>query len=399
MKTIITIFLKELKETLRDRRTLITMIVIPVLIFPLIFKLTSSLSNNFSKKTATKTLVVGYSGEDNRLMNDLQFSEKNAANFLWIQLKDSLEIKELISSDSIDAGVFYHTGFDQALSANETAKITLFHDATDIGYKERLEGAIQQFNAQITQERLDSLNINKAIFSAIQVDESNVASSREMIGKLAGGMLPYIFIIFGFIGCMYPAIDLFTGEKERGTIETLLTTPVPRWQILTGKMGVVVLSGLIAASFALTGLYFSFQNMPGGEEVDELNTVLNLMFTGKTLLLMFLLILPLIVFFAGLLIPITVYAKSFKEAQSIITPLNMAVLIPAMIGMFPGIEYSLQTAFIPVVNVVLATKEIMAGTINYTLYIGTLASLLIYAIIAIILSHRQFGKESNVSTN
>lgn len=396
---IFTIFKKELKETLRDRRTLIVMIVIPALMFPLIFKLTTSLSKGMAEKAATKTLKVGYVGQDNSLLTDLKSESGGVGKYEWKQFDDTLKIQQAIQADSIDLGLFFDAGFDEAIRASQSAKVVIIHDATDLGYKERLEDRIQEYNTKVTQKRLDSLNISRQVFSAVEIHDSNVASAQEMIGKLAGGMLPYIFIIFGFIGCMYPAIDLFTGEKERGTVETLLTTPIPRWQILAGKMGVVVLSGLIAAVFAMGGLYFSAQSLPGGGKMAELSIVLDSMFTIGTLILMFALIIPLVIFFAGLMIPITVYAKSFKEAQSIITPLNIAVIVPAMVGMFPGVEYSVQTAFIPVVNVVLATKEIIAGTIDYGLYAGTLFSLLAFAVLAVLISHRQFGKENNISSN
>lgn len=396
---IFTIFKKELKETLRDKRTLIVMIVIPALMFPLIFKLTSSMTSGLTEKAASKTLIVGYVGESEALLSDLQTKSETEGKYEWKKFRDTAAIQSAIKSDSIQLGLYIASDFDQAIKENKTAKVKVFHDATDIGYKERLEQKILTFNEKITEQRLQSLNINRQLFTAIDIQETNVASTQEMIGKMAGGMLPYIFIIFGFIGCMYPAIDLFTGEKERGTIETLLTTPTARWKILAGKMGVVVLSGVLAASFALGGLFFSMQNLPGGKEMSELSVVLNSLFSVGTLVTMFALVVPLIVFFAGLMIPITVYAKSFKEAQSIITPLNIVILVPAIIGMFPGVEYSVETAFIPVVNVVLATKEVIAGTIDYTLYTGTLVSLILFAVLAVMLSRRQFGKETNISSN
>lgn len=396
---IFTIFKKELKETLRDRRTLIVMIVIPALMFPLIFKLTSSLSHDLTEKAATKTLVVGYVGESKELLKDLRSESGEEGKYEWKSFKDTIQIREAIQSDSIQLGLYIDADFDADIEANKTAKVRILYNATDIGYKGRLEKKIQDFDVKMTQQRLESLNIDRQVFSAIEIQETNVASTQEMIGKLAGGILPYIFIIFGFIGCMYPAIDLFTGEKERGTIETLLTTPVARWKILAGKMGVVVLSGLLAATFALGGLYFATQDLPGGEKTAELSVVLSSLFSVGTLATMFALVVPLIVFFAGLIIPITVYAKSFKEAQSIITPLNIVILVPAVIGMFPGVEYSIETAFIPVVNVVLATKEIIAGTIDYALYMGTLLSLLAFAVIAVMISHRRFGRENNISSN
>lgn len=395
---IFTIFKKELLETLRDRRTLIVMIVIPVLLFPLIFKITSHFTNNLEEEAATKTLTVGYTDGAESLVVALKTRKGDRGTYKWKKIKDTLHIQQAIKDDSIQLGIYTDTQFGSKIGQNRSAKVKLFFDATDIGYKERLEKKIQSYNQELTMKRLDSMKIDKQLFSAIEIEDANVASTQEMIGKMAGGILPYIFIIFGFLGSMYPAIDLFTGEKERGTIETLLTTPVARWKILIGKMGVVVLSGLMAAAFALFGLYYSIQDLPAGKDMQGVSMVMNSLFNVKSLTTMFLLILPLIVFFAGLLVPITVYAKSFKEAQSIVSPLNIIIILPAMIGMFPGVEYSFGTAFIPVLNVVLATKEILAGTIDYVLYSCTFVSLLAIALLSVWVSHKQFGKETNISS-
>ena len=216
-----------------------------------------------------------------------------------------------------------------------------------------------------------------------------------MIGELVGGFLPYIFIAFGFMGCMYPAIDLFTGEKERGTIETLLTTPVSRWKFLIGKMLVIILSGLMASFFALLGLFLSINFMdiiPDPEIMNVVNQILSIGFVLK----LFLLLLPLTVFFAGIMIPIAVYTKTFKEAQSIIAPLNIIVLLPAMAGLFPGIELNVQTALIPILNIVLTTKGLIGGTIDYSLLILSFSVMVVLAGIAVAVSFKQFGKETNI---
>jgi sodium transport system permease protein len=94
--------------------------------------------------------------------------------------------------------------------------------------------------------------------------------------------------------------------------------------------------------------------------------------------------------------PIAIYAKSFKEAQSIITPLNIVMVLPAMIGFFPGIELNFTTAFIPVVNVVLATKELIGGTLSLGSFLSVFGVMFLLACVAISLSLRQFGKESNI---
>ena len=194
---------------------------------------------------------------------------------------------------------------------------------------------------------------------------------------------------------LYPAIDLFTGEKERKTLETLLTTPVPRWQILVGKMLVIVVSGIAAASFALVGLFLAlnvFELIPNSEVMEVVNSILSISF----ILSLYILLIPLTIFFAGAMIPITIYAKSFKEAQSILTPLNFVIILPAIIGFIPGIELNVQTALIPILNIVLATKELVAGTLEFGLMSMVFAVMTLYAAIAVVFSYRRFEKESNI---
>ena len=108
------------------------------------------------------------------------------------------------------------------------------------------------------------------------------------------------------------------------------------------------------------------------------------------------LLLPLVIFFAGLMIPIAIYAKSFKEAQSIITPLNIVMVLPAMVGFFPGIELNLNTTLIPVVNVVLATKELIAGTLSLPYFLSVFGIMCLLALLSVLISYKQFGKESNI---
>lgn len=393
---IFTIFKKELKDTLRDRRTLIMMLVIPVLVFPIILNIFVGVSASFTKEAAQKTLKVGIVGNDsNYFIEKLNALPEEMGKKELIFLNDSTAMNELIQSDSLDLGIVIPPSFDSSFSQLQPAMIQLYFDATDVGVDDRAKNYVSQIEAIAKQERYINLQIDEQKLIPFQVDYVNVASKKEMIGKLAGGILPYIFIAFGFIGCMYPAIDLFTGEKERGTIETLLTTPVKRWQILFGKMGVVVLSGLLAASAALLGLFLSIEVFHLVEN-EELLSIIHEVLSGEFVLMLYGLLLPLTVFFAGVMIPIAVYAKSFKEAQSIITPLNIIMVLPAMVGFFPGIELDPVTAAIPVINIVLATKELIAGTLDIQLLLISFSVMVTLAVLAVFVSYKQFDKESNI---
>jgi len=393
---IFTIFKKELKETLRDRRTLMMMLVIPILIFPLIINITSSVSSSFQEDAATKKIRIGIV-ESNKgfLANELSQIPSSFGKKEIVKYTDTVSLLKDLKNDKIQLGSFVSAKFQMQLDSMIPAPIVLYFNATDLGMQERAQGYMSVIEQKMQVERFKKLNISKEKINPIVSEYRNIASDKEMIGKLAGGFLPYIFIAFCFMGCMYPAIDLFTGEKERGTIETLLTTPVARWQILFGKMGVVVLSGLLAASAALFGLFMSMETLNGIDNA-ELMAVVHSILSPSFIFLLYCLLIPLTVFFAGVMVPIAVYAKTFKEAQSIITPLNIVMIIPAMVGLFPGVELNGLTACIPVVNIVLSTKELIAGTLDPLLVALSFIVMVILAVLAVFISYRRFDKESNV---
>lgn len=393
---IFTIFKKELLDTLRDRRTLMMMLVIPILVFPVIMNVFFSVSESFQEEAASKTLKVGIVGkEDGFIFSELKGIPDAAGKKELILIRDTAELSALIKSDSIQLGIFESDQTLQQLTIKKPAAYTLFFNATEMGIEDRAETYMKIIEEKLKTARLKELKIEPETIEPLRIDYQNVASNKEMIGKLAGGFLPYIFIAFGFIGCMYPAIDLFTGEKERGTIETLLTTPVPRWQLLFGKMGVVVLSGLTAASAALLGLFLSIEVMDVVEN-EEILKIIHSILSPSFLFMLYGLLIPLTVFFAGVMIPIAVHAKTFKEAQSIITPLNIVMVLPAMVGFFPGIELNAITAMIPVVNVVLATKELIAGTLEIGLLALSFVVMFGLAVLSVIVSYKRFDKETNV---
>jgi sodium transport system permease protein len=395
---IFTIFKKELKETLRDRRTLLMMIVIPVLIIPVILNISVGLMSNVEKEAASKEMRIGIVGKNDSFIAKELISVPSTFGKKKIRFyKDSLSLQKDLKSDNLDLGVVSDPQLEEKLQLKIPVAILWYFDGSEMGMEERAKSYMQFIESKALQKRLEELKINGAQIKPLLPIYKNIASDKEMIGKLAGGFLPYIFIAFGFMGCMYPAIDLFTGEKERGTIETMLVVPVARWKILFGKMGVVIISGLLASTFSLIGLYFSI-NYSETINIPEITNVIQSILTLKFIVILFSLLIPLTIFFAGILIPLAIYAKSFKEAQSIITPLNIVMIIPAMLVSFiPTFELSYSTACIPVINIVLASKDLIAGTLDYGMLAVSFLVMVVFAISSVFLSNYRFGKESNVS--
>jgi sodium transport system permease protein len=390
------IFRKELLDTLRDRRTLMTMLVIPILVFPITLNVFVAVSESFEESASSKTMKIGIVGDHNKnYTRQLEQIPEAVGPKKIIVFKDSLTLRKAIEADRIQLGLIIPTNESTLRARQQTIALNWLLDASEVGRSERanLYGSSLQANAE--KERLRKLGLRAEQIKPMTIQTINCASDKKMVGQLAGGILPYIFIAFGFIGCMYPAIDLFTGEKERGTLETLLTVPVGRWKILIGKMLVVVSSGMLAASCSLLGLFISieFLDLAQNKELLEvIHGILTPYFIGSMLALL----LPLVIFFAGVMIPIAIYAKSFKEAQSIITPLNIVMVLPAMVGFFPGIELNLNTTLIPVVNVVLATKELIAGTLSLPYFLSVFGIMCLLALLSVLISYKQFGKESNI---
>lgn len=394
MKTVATVFKKELIDTVRDRRTLVFMIVIPLLLFPVLFKIMFSVEKSQTKKAEEKQLEV------------VVIDRGNAARFLEIlRGRDDLELIDGIPEDSIqtflqqdrlDGAFVVDASFDDEVTGLKPGRIDLYYKSTDDRriIRNRLREIVDQFEGELLDARFQKLELGRDVTEGINLESHNVASTKEQFGKTIGGFLPYVFILFCFMGAMYPAIDLGAGEKERGTLETLLTAPVNRFHILLGKFGVVVLTGIVSAIVSMVGLYAGLrqsQELPP-EVFDVIIKILGV----DSVLTIFSLLLPLTVFFAGILLSISLSARSFKEAQSLITPLNIAIIIPAAIGMIPGLTMNFKTALIPVLNVSLATKEIIAGTMTTGNLIVVYLSLIMFAVLSLWGSVLWFKRENTI---
>jgi len=392
MNNIIHIARKEMLDTLRDKRTLIMMVVIPLLVFPLILTIVTNIQSSVMRTELERPLVVGFlNQDDSNILGEYLFDSRG----LEIVILDSEEnLEALVRSDSLQVGVVAVEGFGQNINNLQSGQLKVYYSATKFTVKERFDGVLRAFADKMLQERLSSQGFDRQFSIPVETSYVNVATEQEMVGNLAGGFLPYIFILFCFMGAMYPAIDLFTGEKERKTLETLLTTPVSRLEILLGKMTVVVVTGVLSAMLAIFGLFLAAQTIEGIPEV--FSTIISAMLSFTFVALMISMLLPLTIFFAGMLIPVSIYAKSFKEAQSIISPLTFVVIIPAVIGLMPGIDLTATTAITPIVNISLASREIVAGTIELPLLLLTIFSMITYALLSVIFCVKWFGKETHV---
>ncbi len=391
MKKIIIIAKKEFLDLLRDKRTLVRMILIPLLVFPVIINLVTMVQSSAAEKEAAKEVNVGYvlNGQSSTMIDNLAM----IPNYNFYEFSDSTVLRDEILGDSVTVGLHFASNFDNDYNEGKTPELSLFYEGVNQEDLGKVKFLLTMQDSLYTDMRMQSIDKDYGFIEPFSIVNRDIGDDNELIAKYAGGMLPYFFLAFCFMGCMIPAIDMFAGEKERGTIETLLTTPVKRLQIVFGKMIVITTFGLLSASLALLGLYFSLNFM--GMEGDFMDTIKGMLSPGLIGTL-YILLVPLAIFFAGIMIPVSVYSRSFKEAQSILTPLNILVVLPAIFGFLPGVELDYTTSFIPILNVVLACKSLIGGHADMILIGITFFSLIILAGLSVFISVKQFGKEGNV---
>ncbi len=394
MRTITTIFKKELVDSIRDRRTLMAMIVVPLLLYPFLISVSSSMMISQARKAQEKTLKIALIANGNVASFREMLLERD--DLLVAENMPLEEAKELVRIDSLDVVLVVDADFDKRVGELGAGGMMLYHKSTESSEIEvrRVRRMVESYGDDLRDERFARLDLDVSMIETIEINDENLASAKERIAEEVGGFLPYLIIIFCFMGSMYPAIDLAAGEKERGTLETLLTSPAGRLEILLGKFGVVVLTGIVTAGVSIFGMYLGIRTSK--EIPQELLQVIMNMLEWDSIALTLSLLLPLTVFFAAFLLSISIFAKSFKEAQSVISPLFVVIIIPAFIGLMPGMTLNTKTALIPILNVSLATKAIIADTITPMIFVEVYLSLIALALVSLWVCAWFFGRESTI---
>jgi len=385
-----TVFRKEIRELLRDRRTVFVMVILPLILYPLLMIGVSQVTVLQMKKIEARTYrmrLVGKDGKEliRRFTLDPQFQI------------DYVEEDSFPSDSSLlgnyDIALVVEDGFDEQVSSGLSGKIRIVFDRADEiseAAERRVEEIIDSLEDALLSERLRKRSLPEGFAKPIAVERANVAPSGKMGAYLFGGILVFILIIMVINGAYYPSIDLIAGEKERGTLETVLVSPVSRESVILGKYLAVFSISVATAVLNLGSIGLTFSYMAGSLSGVE---NINFSISGRNILLILLMLLPLSGLFSAIFLAISSFAQSYKEGQHYLTPVFIVGELPAFAALVPGLKSSVASSLVPVMNIALVFKGMLLGEENWLhLAIAFLSSLL-YAAVMIKLSVSLLQKE------
>jgi sodium transport system permease protein len=383
LSSIATIYRKEMLDMVRDRRTLISMVLVPIAAMPVLFLFMGRMISSAEKRAGEEAVTIAVQGSE-RLPG-----LRNALVGAGFQLVDKADLKAAVEKKEIAAGV------EPIVLPSGVKEVRIYADQTREGSgvaAGKIRTALDLFKENLAKQQLLARGVPADVLSPFTVKRVDLAPAKKMAGMVWGSMLGYVVVLLMFSGGMYPAIDLTAGEKERRTLEVLLSAPAGRDEIILGKILATTSAVAITALLSILSLVVSLRYAdfgkaskmlrPGGMPLDT-----------SVLPLVMLALVPTAIMAASIMIAIALFAKSFKEAQSYLTPLIMAVIFPLIAGMLPGIQLTPALAVIPLFNVCQLIKEIFQGDFNRLSFAITMVSNIVYAGIAFFAAVQVFKSE------
>ncbi len=385
------VFRREMRDQLRDRRTLFTIGVIPLLLYPLMGMAMLQMAQ-FMQKTSTKILLVGseHIPEDSGLVVDGRLNEK----YLKTDDKDLVEFETVKSNDPWGKILAYQPeneklakqnsrklrrlmrrhGYDLAVrivpakkGSDEPFTVSIFSNSSN----DKSKLAVARFNEILycwkndrVQEKLAAHNLSLNQFQSAPTEVNDVADKMMMRATFWAKVLPFVIMIWSLTGAFYPAIDLCAGEKERGTLETLLCSPAKRSEIVVGKIMTTMLfsittSVLNLVSMAFTGLFVAKHLGGDANPVAAIGPP-----PMSAIFWLILALIPISALFSALAIAVAAFARSSKEGQYYLMPLIMIAMPLVMLPMLPSSTLNLGTSLIPLTGLMLLLRTLIEG--HYT---------------------------------
>lgn len=383
------VFKKEIMDTFRDKKTIFSSIIIPIIIFPLI-AFVIGLGSSDMVKESKEPVQIALLSEEN---NGLEMFLKSNDNVNIIKTKDYKK-----TLDKLDAKVVVKIGgdFDEKIKNGEKPEINLIYDDTSQKSemaKSRIEQIILSYTNHIVVKRLENEGINPQILEPVDIKSSSVSKEGGTGLLLFSMLLPFMLTIWSAVGGIPAATDLGAGEKERQTLEPLLTTKANRISILMGKYFTVVLAGIIATTASLIGFLIATKINP--EFLGESATL-----SIKSIAIITLVCLEMALAFSSIELAISFYARNFKEAQTYLSPVSILLMVPAYLTMFVDGRAVPEYYFhIPIINTIGIIKEVIVSVYDFKHILITTGWNLVYIALFLMITVKMFEKETVIFRN
>ena len=382
------IYEKEMRETLRDKRVLFGVFISPLLITPLLLVVIGYFANRKAAEKRAEVLTIAVVGAPAMLQEALA----RTPSISLLLVEAAQEADALIAQRKARAALIAPPEAEQALANNQTLALELVFDPSNeksIAAMRRVQDALEEFNRATTGERLKRLNLDTSLVTPTTLTKRSVASDKNIGGLIP--LLPYLIVMMAAFGGMTSAFDLGAGEKERGTMETLLVSPATRTEIILGKTLTIVTVSFASALFNIIGLVGSFAIVLSYFAPQLTQGKIAISYTAVAV--MTLVTLPLTLLTSSLLMILSAFARNQKEAQSYSLPFVMVVILPAVLSLFVGDESPLGMSLIPLLNCALAIKQALSGSLTVGFFALTFLSSALYAILAMAVCTALFNRE------
>ncbi|MCO7225428.1 ABC transporter permease [Pleionea sp. CnH1-48] len=391
------IYKKEFIELIRDKKTLIFTIVMPTIVIPILIFGMMVFVHNVTQKNEKEILKYAiFNGEEIPAITTALNEHKK---FKLVENIAFDDVKKAIKEKKIKFAIVLPEKGREGMDKGRQITIKLYYNNAAFANKvhKRVSELVKEISTPHKEMLFERYGIDSDLFAGldepIKLEKKSTADKREELGNRIGGLLPYLIILMCLTGAMYPALDLGVGEKERGTLETLLISPVPRSSIVMAKFLVIFTTSFLAVFLEVLSLLtmsILAGNVAAFVKVQEVLSVISMLDVSLVILML----IPVASIFASVLLAISIYARNFKEAQNYMSPMIMLTIVPIIVAILPGIELDWIMASIPLANVSLAIKEIVKGTIDYTMLGVIFASTVTVAGILLYMCTHWFNRET-----
>jgi sodium transport system permease protein len=392
MKGWFSVYRKELVEFARDRRVLFSAVVGPLLVEILIIAIFGYVTRAVSEEKSFSLYV-----------NDLEVSRpilaglKQSNRFTILELPKTTSIDNLLKDRAADVVLEFPADFEQDSKNGRRPDVKLYVDQNEQTSQiaaQIVREVLDRYVAEERSKRLLARDIQPESLEAFALTEVRAKTGEAFGGSMLVGFLPYLIVIWAFYGGFSIVSDLVAGEKERGTLETLLVSPVSREAVAVGKFAALATVSFVATLSALVGvLAMGISNLEMTKNMFEGGMHLS----WTSILSIILCLIPLIVFFAAGLLTLSTIARNQREVQGYLSLASFLVLIPAMMSQFIGYTdaaTSTWIAFVPVLNTATVLRQALLEKVNPSTLGITVALSIGLALFALWLVVHLFRKES-----